>query len=339
MSVYNGADYIVEAIDSILNQSFTDFEFLIIDDGSTDCSRDIIRSYSDPRINMVENESNIGLPASLNRGIGLARGGFIARQDADDISLPTRLEEQVDYFDQTPDCALIGCSWELIDQNSTTFGSIITPCGNAEIIEGLIPNRLKFPHGCYLFRKEAVETIGGYDERFFYTQDYDLLLRMSKTFTFGAVPSVLYRFRATRWKTNFKILCQAHYRAIAQEKYANEDVAVHVPTISELESLLVNEIRIFKNVEARYWYSLARETWRLGNTGRSAQYLAEKFARASYVTQDIGEGHHIIAGSGQIQLLDNAAHDVYVVPLTGVVAGVLTDINAGNMDVAVGGYF
>ena len=287
MSVYNGADYLTEAVDSILNQSFTDFEFLIMDDGSTDCSRDIIRSYRDSRINMVENERNIGLPASLNRGIALARGGYIARQDADDISYPNRLEEQVEFAEQAPDCALIGCSWELIDQNGSAFGSVIAPCDSADIIEGLIPNRIKFPHGCYLFRKEAVESIGGYDERFFYTQDYDLLLRMSKRFAFGAVPSVLYSFRATRWKTNFKILCQAHYGAIAREKYANEDVEVYVPTISELELLFADDIQIFKNVQARYWYSLARESLRHGKSGRSAQYLMKSVK--AFLTREVDE--------------------------------------------------
>jgi glycosyltransferase involved in cell wall biosynthesis len=176
MSVYNGADYLGEAMNSILDQTFTDFEFLIIDDGSTNSTRDIIREYQDPRINLVENKTNIGLPASLNKGISLSNGSYIARQDADDVSYPTRLEEQVAFAEKSPDCALIGCSWDLIDTDGSSFGQMTTSCDHDEIMKGLMPNKIKLPHGSYLERKKALEMIGGYDERFFYTQDYDLML-------------------------------------------------------------------------------------------------------------------------------------------------------------------
>ncbi|HKQ33129.1 MAG TPA: glycosyltransferase family A protein, partial [Thermodesulfobacteriota bacterium] len=112
MTVYNGEKFLNEAIDGILNQTFRDFEFLIINDGSTDGSREIIKSYKDPRINLVDNESNIGLTASLNRGLSLAGGEYIARQDADDISLPERLEKQISILERNPDIALLG-SWYL----------------------------------------------------------------------------------------------------------------------------------------------------------------------------------------------------------------------------------
>jgi glycosyltransferase involved in cell wall biosynthesis len=273
MSVYNGADYSYEAMNSILGQTFTDFEFLIIDDGSTDSSRDIIREYQDPRINLVENKTNIGLPASLNKGISLSNGSYIARQDADDISYPTRLEEQVAFAEKSPDCALICCSWDLIDTDGSSFGQMTTSCDHDEIMKGLIPNKIQFPHGSYLVRTKALETIGGYDERFFYTQDDDLLLRMSMSFRFGAVPSLLYRLRVAPWQTNLKILCQERYRKLAQKKYANPGVSIEVPTISEMRSLLADDVQTFGNSEARYWYSLARESWRLKSHGKSARYL------------------------------------------------------------------
>ena len=92
MSVYNGERYLREAVESILNQTFTDFEFIIIDDGSTDSSRAILASFDDPRIVLLQNETNIGLTRSLNEGLSLARGKYIARQDADDASLLERLE-------------------------------------------------------------------------------------------------------------------------------------------------------------------------------------------------------------------------------------------------------
>src|SRR5215472_9201923 len=100
MPVYNGEKHLREAIDSILSQTFRDFEFLIINDGSTDGSVEIIASYRDPRILLVHNEKNLGLIATLNRGMDLARGEYITRMDCDDISLPRRLEKQVAFMER-----------------------------------------------------------------------------------------------------------------------------------------------------------------------------------------------------------------------------------------------
>ena len=103
MSVYNGEKFLKEAMDSILTQTFTDFEFLIINDGSTDNSVKIIESYNDSRIRLINNEKNLKLIASLNKGISLARGKYIARMDCDDISSPMRLEKEVDFLENSSD--------------------------------------------------------------------------------------------------------------------------------------------------------------------------------------------------------------------------------------------
>lgn len=110
MPVYNGEAFLHKAIDSILKQTFSDFEFLIIDDGSCDRSREIVRSYHDSRIHLVENGNNLGLEKSLNRGIHLAKGEYIVRMDADDISLPRRIQTQVAFMDAAPRVAACG-SW------------------------------------------------------------------------------------------------------------------------------------------------------------------------------------------------------------------------------------
>ena len=107
MPVYNGEKYLRPAIESILNQTFSDFEFLIINDGSTDNSESIILSYKDERIRYVKNENNLKLIKTLNKGIDLARGKYIARMDADDISLPTRLEREIEYMESHPECGLV----------------------------------------------------------------------------------------------------------------------------------------------------------------------------------------------------------------------------------------
>lgn len=110
MPVYNGERYLRDAVQSILGQSYADFEFLIVDDGSSDGSVEIIRSYADPRIRLIHNEQNLGLVASLNRGLELARGEFVARMDADDVSRPERLARQVQFLDANPKVGVCG-SW------------------------------------------------------------------------------------------------------------------------------------------------------------------------------------------------------------------------------------
>ena len=117
MPVYNAERYLRQAIESILSQTFHDFEFMIINDGSTDSSRDIVLSYHDSRIRLIDNETNIGLPRTLNRGLSLAKGEFIARQDADDESNPDRLAHQVAYLSSHPHVALLGSQCTVIDQH------------------------------------------------------------------------------------------------------------------------------------------------------------------------------------------------------------------------------
>ena len=106
MPVYNAERFLAEAIESVLQQTFTQFEFLIIDDGSTDSSPEIVRSYSDPRIRFLQNEQNLGITATLNKGIELAQADLIARMDADDICYPDRLQKQMEFVAAHPDGAL-----------------------------------------------------------------------------------------------------------------------------------------------------------------------------------------------------------------------------------------
>ena len=124
MPVYNGEKYLREAIDSVLAQTYTNFELLLINDGSTDSSKSIILSYDDPRIRYIENEKNLRLIATLNKGIDLAKGDYIARMDADDVCMPERFEEQVDFLSKNNDIDLCG-SWAIrIDGDGTITGRI-----------------------------------------------------------------------------------------------------------------------------------------------------------------------------------------------------------------------
>ncbi len=192
MPVYNGSDFLEESIKSILDQSFVDFEFLILDDASTDGSVDMIRGYSDPRIRLIENNENMGQVATMNRGIGLADGEFIARMDQDDISLPERLEKQMSFMAANPDVSVCG-TW------AETFGSDSQiwkyPLTHEEITCWLLFGS-GLVHPSVVIRREAVtEAADIYDEGFSKAEDYYLWVKLSRKVRFANIGEVLIRYR------------------------------------------------------------------------------------------------------------------------------------------------
>lgn len=195
MAVYNGEHYVRDAIDSILGQTFTDFEFLVFNDGSTDATRSIIAAYRDPRIRLLENEANIGLTPTLNRGMSLATGEFVARQDADDISEPGRLARQVAYMERYPELVLLGSWYREIDAAGRPGKKLRLPCRQAELQWALL-FYCPFVHSGAMLRRSAyVEEIGCYDERYRYAQDHELWLRTSRKKSLANLPEYLVRYR------------------------------------------------------------------------------------------------------------------------------------------------
>jgi len=177
MSVYNAEKYLAQACDSILQQTFQNFEFIIIDDGSKDSSLDIIKEYKkkDKRIIIIKNTKNWGLGFSLNRGIKIANGKYIARQDADDISVKKRLEIQYKFMENNQEIALIGCDNYAIDVNGEIFKHHSIDNFNPEKI---LKKRLKiFSHGTAFMKSDTLKKLGGYNEDLFYSQDRDLWCR------------------------------------------------------------------------------------------------------------------------------------------------------------------
>ena len=169
MPVYNGEKYLQEAIDSILNQSYSYFEFLIINDGSTDQTDSIILDYSDDRIRYLKNESNIGLIATLNLGFSLSKGKYVARMDADDISLTHRIETQVAYLENNPKVGLLGSGYTIFGDNDVTINY---PEDNESLkLAALFYN--PFCHPSVLIRKQVLETAGlSFDEKYIHAEDY-----------------------------------------------------------------------------------------------------------------------------------------------------------------------
>lgn len=190
MAVYNGEAYLREAIESILDQTFRDFELIIIDDGSTDTSAAIIQNFADQRVKFVKNDTNIGLGASLNRGIELARGTYIARMDADDISLPYRLERQLYFMDKHSEVDVCG-SWV------ESFEGDVKVVWEAPITDGEIKASLLFSPALYHPTVMFRQTKGPfhYNEDHFFAQDFELWCRISPYCTFANIDEVLLRYR------------------------------------------------------------------------------------------------------------------------------------------------
>jgi len=194
MAVYNGEKYLHQAIESILNQTFKDFEFLIINDGSTDKTAKILQSYHDPRIKIINNEKNIGLTASLNMGIDMSKSEYITRMDADDISLSTRFDKQINYMEENKDIALLGTFAHVIDENGSIIGGMYKPTDDMDIKKTL--KRVNpLVHGSIMMRRESLFSVGKYDPLFKKAQDYELWLRISNKYHIANLHEYLYERR------------------------------------------------------------------------------------------------------------------------------------------------
>lgn len=197
MSVYNGAAYLQQSIESILSQTLEDFEFIIIDDGSSDCSGEIIKAAAsrDSRVRAFSNPGNLGLSRSLNRGLALARGVYIARQDADDVSAPERLAEQVALLVADRSLVLTGSAYWVMDSYGVLLRMEQPPLHDALIRWRMLFNSA-FAHPTVIFRADLLARHQlQYDEKLRYAQDYDLWSRFTDygPVANGAAPLVYYR--------------------------------------------------------------------------------------------------------------------------------------------------
>lgn len=192
MSVYNGGKYIREAIESILNQTFSNFEFIIVNDGSTDNSIQIIESYKDKRI-IVKSQKNKGAASARNNAIRIARSDYIAILDSDDIALPTRLEKQYNYLKEHPDYILVGSNAIVIDQ----FGNYIYTTSQLfedSKLKDILPNN-PFYHSSTMFRKCIYTKAGEYPEYMPTGQDVVLFNKMAKYGMFANLSESLIKYR------------------------------------------------------------------------------------------------------------------------------------------------
>lgn len=200
MPVYNCELYVKEAIDSILNQTFTDFDFIIIDDASTDSTVSIIKSYNDPRIQLIEKPQNSGYTNSLNYGLSIAKGEYIARMDGDDISLPERFAKQVAFLDKNPELILIGTSFKIIGRDK-----IITVPEHHDAIKLAMLKDCCIAHPTVMIRKSYLDKFSLlYDAKKEPAEDYDLWTRLLAVGKLHNLQEVLLYYRVHNSQVSHK---------------------------------------------------------------------------------------------------------------------------------------
>lgn len=183
MAAYNASKYIEVAVKSILNQTYQDFELLIVNDGSTDDTSEILESFKDERIRIINNLENKGLTYTRNIALQEARGQFIAIMDSDDISYPNRLAIQIDAFKDKPDLALYGGQAKMIDENQKEIGFIKESETNPNLLKVKLLFHNTFVHSSVMIRTSVFREFGGYQEPF--AEDYDLFLRIAQKYAVG----------------------------------------------------------------------------------------------------------------------------------------------------------
>jgi glycosyltransferase involved in cell wall biosynthesis len=209
MSNYNNIDYIAEAVESILNQTYSNFEFIIYDDCSSDGSREYLREISekDERIVLIENNDNKGLGHNLAQGVNKANGNWILRMDADDISVPNRIERLFAFLDKHPELDVLGSYASDIDEEGNFLRKRKVPLTNEKIRE--LVWTCPFIHPSVIFRKSSILKIGSYNPKIRKRQDYDLWFRCVKGgLNLANIPEPLLLYRHTHEtfkRNNFKV--------------------------------------------------------------------------------------------------------------------------------------
>lgn len=265
MAVYNGESFLAEAIESILNQTFTDFEFIIINDASTDTSVDIIQKHKDSRIRLINNENNIGLTKSLNKGLKLAEGKYIARMDADDISLPQRLERQVKFMEDNPEVGICGTWLQLIGQQERI---IKHPVDHQDILTFMFKNN-GIGHPTAFIRKDLfIEQHLFYDENYTAAQDYDLWVRASQKIRLANIPEVLVKYRIHSSQVSIaKLQQQRHFAFRARrpliyslaERSSDKALALYKDLLASSIRFKPEEIRLLVQLINKMIYTNAEK--------------------------------------------------------------------------------
>jgi glycosyltransferase involved in cell wall biosynthesis len=290
MSVYNDGPFVSEAVQSILNQTWSDFEFIIVDDGAIDDSVARVQEFRDERIRLIR-QSNAGLAAALNRGIREARGEFIARQDADDISEPERLMRQAQFLQEHREVGLVGCSVRLIDEGGQGTRVARFPVDDADLQKDLIDGEGNpFMHGSVMMRKAVVEAAGMYRVEFRRAQDIDLWLRIAELAPIANLPEVLYTWRhrrtsvgAQHWIRHHDFARLARWCAVERRRGRPEPELSLRGVTRDWFTKLTERLRVVKDPDLVYEFMSAQDMLLQGQ-GAEARPILYKLVRRSPIT-------------------------------------------------------
>ncbi|MBI3021869.1 MAG: glycosyltransferase family 2 protein [Candidatus Omnitrophica bacterium] len=199
VAVHNGQRHLEASLACVLRQTFSDFELMVVDDGSTDRTPEILSRLSDEdsRLRVIQQEHR-GQTASLIRAMRVAQGAYLARQDADDLSHPERFERQLRYFDAHPSVGALGCATEIIDEEGRVLGVMPMRHGIARVRRGLMTLKATMVHSSIMMRRQTYEAVGRYREVFCVSQDTDLWLRMVQRYDVDNLPERLVQWRVSR---------------------------------------------------------------------------------------------------------------------------------------------
>jgi glycosyltransferase involved in cell wall biosynthesis len=193
LPVRDGERFLRDALESILRQTYSDLELVVVDDGSTDGTADVLAGFRDERLRVVRQEA-AGLVVALQRGVAEARAPLVARMDADDVSEPERLERQVELLERRPRVAMAATWVAVIDEDGRELRREVLPDAHEDLARRLLL-RNPFQHGSVLMRREALEEVGGYRADYGANEDYDLWRRLALAWELACVPESLYRYR------------------------------------------------------------------------------------------------------------------------------------------------
>lgn len=276
MPAYNAASYIAEAIESVLSQDFKNFEFIIINDGSTDSTLSVIERYNDPRIRLIS-RPNKGLIDSLNEGILLAQSDIIARMDADDVCLPGRLSLQYSFLQKNQDYILVGSEAELMDKDGNDL-FLLQPIGysNEEISER-IDLKCPFIHPCVTFRKEAVIAAGAYPKDALTFEDH---LLWKKLLQYGKVCNLKIPLLKVRFNPESVTIDEKwrgpDFLRIRKDSIRNGVVS---PTDAAILKALISKQNFSKFKEASYYTMIAKKyLWNIPNTKLARENLQKSMS-------------------------------------------------------------
>jgi glycosyltransferase involved in cell wall biosynthesis len=309
MTVYNGEKFLFEAINSILNQTYKNFNFIIVNDGSTDSSEAIIKSFTDSRIQYISNSSNKGIVYSRNRALKEIKTKYTAVLDCDDISEPTRLEKQLHFMESNPEVAVCGTWAVMIDEKSTVFGHKIMPVANKDFVNIEMLFRNQFVHSSTFFRTKIALESGGYQLG---CEDFWLFSKISLNHKMANLPEFLTQYRihsSNISETNkvqinqneLDVVKMLYSRFNIDEKYLNIPLSIIKNDFSLIDNSLVYgffttmidtnnqnlfyEKSYFNSIMFQYWYEII-----LNNkikTGIFRFYLKSKKEKINFRSKQI----------------------------------------------------